>query len=253
MSGRETLCCCAGGSTRCWWTAAAPFDLDARDFGRTRLLPKLLDRGVTRLDAAILTHPHPDHALGLFAILDELPVGRLWRSGGEDEGGLYAALEARARRRGVPVGVLEAGTRSIGGARLTVLQSGGPPRKRDSVNNQSLVAIFEKDGRRALLTGDAGVAVEGDLLRAGALSAVDLLKVGHHGSRGSTAGAFLDAVCPRLALLSCGRENRFGHPAPETLASLASRRVPVYRTDLASDVRVELLPGATRLRLRGTR
>ena len=64
---------------------------------------------------------------------------------------------------------------------------------------------------------------------------------------------FVDAVRPRLALVSCGRENRFGHPAPETLATLAARRIPVYRTDLASDVRVDLLPGATRLRLRGLR
>ncbi len=230
-----------------------PFDLDARDFGRTRLVPKLLDRAVTRLDAVILTHPHPDHALGLFAVLDDLPVGRLWRSAGEDEGGLYADLEAIAGRRGVPVSVLEAGAISLSGARLTVLQSGGPRRKRDSVNNQSIVALFERDGRRALLTGDAGAEAEKDLLNSGALFPADVLKVGHHGSRGSTTPAFLDAVCPRLALLSCGRENRFGHPAPETLATLAARRIPVYRTDLASDVRVDLLPRATRLRLRGLR
>lgn len=230
-----------------------PFDLDARDFGRTRLLPKLLDRGVTHLDAVLLTHPHPDHALGLFAVLEELPVDNFWRSAGDDEGGLYAALEAVARRRGVPAAPLAPGTLSIGGARLTVLQSGGPRRKRDSVNNQSVVAVFERDGRRALLTGDAGAAAEENLLSAGAFSSVDVLKVGHHGSRGSTTPDFVDAVCPRVALLSCGRENRFGHPAPETLATLAARRIPVYRTDLASDVRVDLLPNATRLRLRGLR
>jgi competence protein ComEC len=230
-----------------------PFDLDARDFGRTRLVPKLLDRGVTRLDAVLLTHPHPDHALGLFAVLEELPVAQLWHSSGEDEGGLYADLEALARRRAVPASAIEPGTFDIAGGRLTVLQSGGPERKRDSVNNQSVVAIFERDGRRALLTGDAGAAAEEELVRSGALSPVDVLKVGHHGSRGSTTPAFLAAVCPRLAILSCGRENRFGHPAPETLAVLASRAVPVYRTDLASDVRVELLPGVTRLRLRGLR
>ncbi|MGH9367308.1 MAG: ComEC/Rec2 family competence protein [Thermoanaerobaculia bacterium] len=230
-----------------------PFDLDARDFGRTRLLPKLLDRGVTRLDAVLLTHPHPDHALGLFAVLEELPVGRLWRSAGEDEGGLYASLEAEATRRGVPFAPLEAGTLRLGGARLMVLQSGGPRRKLDAVNNQSVVAIFEKDGRRALLTGDAGAAVERDLLDAGALSTVDVLKVGHHGSRGSTTDAFLAAVCPRVAILSCGRENRFGHPAPETLAALSAREVRLYRTDLSSDARVVLLPEATRLRLRGIR
>ncbi len=230
-----------------------PFDLDARDFGRTRLLPKLLDRGVTRLDAVLVTHPHPDHALGLFAVLEELPVGRLWRSAGEDEGGLYAALESLARRRGVPASALEAGGISLAGAELTVLQSGGPRRKLDPVNNQSVVAVFERNGRRALLTGDAGAAAEEDLRRAGVLSPVDLLKVGHHGSRGSTTAAFLGEVCPRLAVLSCGRENRFGHPAPETLALLSARGVRLYRTDLLSDVRVELRPEATRLRLRGVR
>jgi competence protein ComEC len=82
---------------------------------------------------------------------------------------------------------------------------------------------------------------------------VDVLKVGHHGSRGSSTAGLLDAVCPRLALLSCGRDNRFGHPARETLAALAARRIPVYRTDLQSDARVELLPEATRLTLRGVR
>ncbi len=228
-----------------------PFDLDARDFGRTRLVPKLLDRGVTRLDALLLTHPHPDHALGLFAVADELSVGRIWVSAGEDESGFHAALGALARRRKIPLEVLEAGRRELAGARLSVLQSGGPRRKRDPVNEQSVVMVFERDGRRALLTGDAGAAAEDDLRRAGALSPVDLLKVGHHGSRSGTTAAFLDAVCPRLAVLSCGRENRFGHPSPATLAALAARRIRLFRTDLSSDVRVELLPDATRLRLRG--
>ena len=230
-----------------------PFDLDARDFGRTRLLPKLLDRGVTRLDAVLATHPHPDHVLGLFAVVEELPVGRVWRSAGEDEGGLYAALDAAARRRGVPSGPLETGVLALpDGARLEVLHSGGLRRKRDPVNDQSVVAVFARDGRRALLTGDAGAATEDELRRGGALGPVDLLKVGHHGSRGSTTPPFLDALCPRLAVVSCGRENRFGHPARETLASLAARGVRVFRTDLSSDVRVELLPEATRLRWRGT-
>ena len=118
---------------------------------------------------------------------------------------------------------------------------------------KNIVLIFEKDGRRAILTGDAGAAAEDDLRHARVLSPVDLLKVGHHGSRGATTAAFLDEICPRLAVLSCGRENRFGHPAPEALASLSARRVRLYRTDLLSDVRVELAPSATRLTLRGLR
>jgi competence protein ComEC len=81
---------------------------------------------------------------------------------------------------------------------------------------------------------------------------VDALKVGHHGSRTATTPELLDAVRPRLALVSCGRRNRFGHPAPETLSTLERACVPVVRTDQRSDARADLLPGATRLFWRGT-
>ena len=231
-----------------------PFDAVSTDFGRTRVVPKLLDRGVTRLDAVLLTHPHPDHALGLFAVLEELPVARLLRSSGDDEGQLSARLEAVAGSRRVPVRTLVDGDVLAWpeGARLTVLHSGGRRRKMDAVNNQSVVAIFERDGRSALLTGDAGAPTEAELAAAGALTPVDVLKVGHHGSRTSTSAALLEQIHPRVALLSCGRGNRFGHPAPDTLATLARFCVPVLRTDQRSDSRIELTPRGTRLRWRGS-
>ncbi len=124
-------------------------------------------------------------------------------------------------------------------------------RKADGVNNQSIVALFERDGRSALLTGDIGAPTEAALQSAGAAPRADVLKVAHHGSRTSTTREFVDAVEPKLALLSCGRRNRFGHPAPATLATLGRRCVPVLRTDQRSDCRVELLPAATRLAWRG--
>jgi competence protein ComEC len=125
-------------------------------------------------------------------------------------------------------------------------------RKTDGVNNQSVVALFERDGRSALLTGDAGAPTESALAAAGALGPVDVLKVGHHGSRTATTPGLLEAARPRVALLSCGRHNRFGHPAPETLRALDRFCVPVVRTDERSDARADLLPGATRLFWRGT-
>ena len=231
-----------------------PFDRDARDFGRTRLLPKLLDRGVTGLDAVLVTHPHPDHALGAFAVLEELPVGHFWRSSGEDEGDLYRDLEEVAARRGVPVERLARGSAvRWPDALLRVLHSGGLMHKQDGINNQSVVAMFERDGMRALLTGDAGAATERELLEAGADARAHLLKVGHHGSRTATTPEFLRAVSPRSALLSCGRGNWFGHPAPQTLETLREARVPVLRTDLLSDVRVTLEPTRTLLAWRGLR
>jgi competence protein ComEC len=229
-----------------------PFDVEAADFGRTRLLPKLLDRGVTRLDAVLATHPHPDHALGLRAVIEELPVGNLWLSAGEDEAGLFASLRRSAGASGVPVSVLRPGPPSTWrGAELTVLHSGGVRRKTDAVNNQSVVLTIERDGKRAILTGDVGSATERALLASRAVARADLLKVAHHGSRTSTTPGFVDAVHPRAALLSCGRENRFGHPAAETLRILGANGVRVLRTDRLSDVRVELAPGGTRLAWRG--
>ena len=162
-----------------------------------------------------LTHPHPDHALGLFAILDEIPVGALWRSSGEDEERSIADLEAAAASRGVPVRVLSAGqTIRWSGARLRILHSGGNRPKKDATNNQSVVALFERDGRRALMTGDAGAFAEAEILRSGLTVSADVVKIGHHGSRGSTTPEFLAAVAPRAALLSCGKENRFGIRLP---------------------------------------
>ncbi len=229
------------------------FDPTETDFGRAHVLPKLLDRGVTRLDAVAMTHPHPDHALGLFAVLEELPIGELWLSDGDDEGTLRERLHAVAARRGVPVRVLSPldVVDLADGARLSVLHSGGRKRKADGINNQSLVALFERNGRSALLTGDAGAPTERELGFDGALSHVDVLKIGHHGSRTATSPAFVRLLSPRVAVLSCGRRNRFGHPAADTLATLSSACVPVLRTDLRSDVRVDLAPEATRLSWRG--
>jgi competence protein ComEC len=229
-----------------------PFDPMATDFGRTRVVPKLLDRGVTRLDAVLATHPHPDHALGLFAVLEELEVGELWQSSGDDENDLYARLDAVAVARRVAVRPLEPlDVWEREGGRVSVLRSGGIRHKVDGINNQSVVALFERDGRTALLTGDAGAPSETELREAGALEPIDLLKVGHHGSRTATSPGFLEATRPRVALLSCGRRNRFGHPAPETMATLGRFCVPVLRTDERSDERVDLLPGTTRLWWRG--
>jgi competence protein ComEC len=110
---------------------------------------------------------------------------------------------------------------------------------------------LERDGRSALLTGDAGAPTEMELLSEGAVPRVDLLKVGHHGSRGSTTPDLVAATRPRVGLVSCGRHNRFGHPSAEALETLSRFCVRVLRTDERSDVRADLAPGATRLDWRG--
>lgn len=223
------------------------------DFGRVRLLPKLLDRGVLRLDGILLSHPHPDHAAGLMAVLREMPTDVFLHGDGDDDGGWFARLDEAARSAGRRVRIVATGERLFwADGRFDVLRSGGRRFKKDPINNESVVLLYSRGNRRVLLTGDAGIPAEQEILAAiGTAPRVDVLKVGHHGSRTSSGADFVSAFAPRAALLSCGRRNRFHHPSPETLATFARLGVPLFRTDLRSDVGILLTPEHRFLRERG--
>jgi competence protein ComEC len=105
----------------------------------------------------------------------------------------------------------------------------------EDVNEDSLVLLIEYRSFQVLFAGDAGFPAEREMLRAA--RPVDLLKVGHHGSRGSTGSDWLGALQPEVAVLSVGR-NTYGHPAPETLDRLRRHRAAVWRTDQDGTVAV---------------
>ena len=186
-----------------------PFDPMAVDFGRTRLVPKLLDRGVTRLDAVLATHPHPDHALGLFAVLEELDGrGALALDRRGRERSLCAARRRRRLARDPASGRSRPSTSGSAMARaLTVLALRRPARRPTAINNQSVVALFERDGRSRPADGRRRRSLRGAISptarRAGAGGRPEgrpsRQPDGHLARRSSTASR------PRVALLSCGR------------------------------------------------
>lgn len=225
---------------------------DGGDLGGRVLLPALLAEGIRSLDALVMTHPDRDHCGGLVDIAAYLPVREVWMGHGWDPqscAGRLAALPG-ARTR-----LLAAGDRqSLGSWNLKVLHP--EPDERRGENERSLVLLAETAGKRVLLTGDIESWAEQRLLSCCARDLhVDVLKVAHHGSRTSTAESFLGEACPRLALISAGRNNVYRHPSAEILERLERYGIPVLRTDRdgqisvswteAGRIRIEL-PGVPR-------
>ncbi len=222
------------------------------DLGGRVLVPALVAAGVRRLDAVVLTHPDADHCAGLVDVARYLAVAEVALGPGWRESACAAELVALPAVRWR---VLWRGESwRVGRWRLTVLAP--PPGQRRGNNDRSLVLRAEVHGRRVLLTGDIEAAAERRLLsRGGGELAAEVLKVAHHGSKTSTSAAFLAAVSPRLALISAGPRNAYGHPHPTVVERLRQRAVRVLRSDRSGAVRLRFpaggpiqvaLPGAPR-------
>ncbi|HVS02750.1 MAG TPA: DNA internalization-related competence protein ComEC/Rec2 [Thermoanaerobaculia bacterium] len=204
-------------------------------FGGRVVLPVLAALGQRRLAALVVTHPDADHCGGIADLAREVPAAALWTAEGWGESSCARRLSGLP----LPHRELAPGDElAVGRWRLRVL---GPlPESGPDANARSLVLLAAALGRRVLLTGDVDAAGERLLERhwGGAALAADLLKVAHHGSRTSTSPSLLAAVRPRLAVISAGRRNPYGHPSAVVLATLDRHRVRVLRTDVHGMVRV---------------
>lgn len=201
--------------------------------GISTVVPYLRRRGGDVVVFA-LTHPHVDHVGGAAAVLKDVRVQEMWDAARVFGGDAYADALVEARDRSVSwLRVYPGLAREIDGVRVEVLAPDSAwTESQDDPNTSSVVLLVSMGERRILLTGDAEVAEEGWLLAryASGLKA-DILKVGHHGSSTSSNPAFLAAVQPRLALISVGTRNRYGHPNREVLQRFDERQIEVLRTD----------------------
>ncbi|MEM9692623.1 MAG: DNA internalization-related competence protein ComEC/Rec2 [Myxococcota bacterium] len=205
------------------------------------LLPVLRTRGRRRIDVMVLSHPHPDHYLGLLTLLKHVEVGEFWRPGLElkKDGRLSAALASIPRLRTAASLCGRAPLAGRGPHAAWKVEVLHPCPRADaswSANDNSLVLRLQMGARVALLAGDAELEAERALMVEPSRLEADFLKVGHHGSRTSTHGSFVDAVRPGVAAISCGVRNRFGHPHARALAALFSRGVEVRRTDRGGEI-----------------
>jgi competence protein ComEC len=204
---------------------------DRFDPGERVVLPWLLHRRVRRLEALVLTHEDADHAAGGWAVVEGIEVGELWLGPGWHRSPLLARLAARARLHGTAVVLVERGARMRRGD--LVLEVLSPTRGEAELraNDRSLVLLAGEPPARILIPGDIEREGERLLLDSGRQLAAEALVLPHHGSRSSSTEPFLERVRPELALVSCGRFNRFGHPHEVVLARLRRLGAKTWRTD----------------------
>jgi competence protein ComEC len=203
-----------------------------------QLLPMLADRGVRALDAVVLTHVHPDHCGNLPLVIAQRNVGSVWISPRRFRGDCAQRVLDACAAREVPIHLIRDGDSATFGMFAMKALLADRTFKRSPENNASVVLRVRAGRWTALLTGDVERDAEAAL--AGRDVAADILKVAHHGSRTSTTAAMLAAVHPRLALVSCGRHNMFGHPHADTLRALSQAGVRVWRTDRSGAVEIAL-------------
>lgn len=217
--------------------------LDVPEIGRSVIVPYLQFIGAQQLDAVVITHSDADHCNGIAQVAHEMPIKMLLDGAWQPDDMLavdYQGAKLALRRQGTGIVKARAGQRlDLGdGAVLTVLAPLEPPLSEAADNNNAAVLRLDYGSTNFLLTADIQKEAEERLVQRGVLNECTILKVAHHGSNTSTTAAFLRRVAPRAAIISCGRYNRFRHPAPQILKSLAARNVPVFRTDLNGAIEI---------------
>lgn len=190
---------------------------------------------IKKIDYLIATHPHADHIGGMTQIVDNFEIGKIYMPKIPDNQvpttATYADLLEAIDRKGLKVTEAEGG--------MTILDSGGEKleifaptsAKYSGLNSYSVVTKLTSGEKRFLFTGDAEADSEKEMIAEGYDLKCDVLKCGHHGSSTSTSAAFLKAVNPSAAVISCGVDNDYGHPSKQVVSRLQNAGVTIYRTD----------------------
>jgi competence protein ComEC len=216
---------------------------DTLDLGRSVVGPFLWDRGIRRLDHVIATHPQLDHVGGLPWIFHAFTVGHYWGNLIEREEPFYGRLREAMRESGLVEQRAEEGQMLISSGACR-MQSLNPPFRESSevdrrsstssgktLNNLSVVLRLDCGPHAFLFTGDVEAEALSRMVDAGQSTAVCIVKVPHHGAKGSVDARWIKQLGTEAAVISVGKHNPYGHPTKAALAAYAAEGIQVFRTD----------------------
>ncbi|MGN2337970.1 ComEC/Rec2 family competence protein [Clostridium cagae] len=187
--------------------------------------------GVTNLDYVIATHPHEDHIGGMTSVINNFNVKEFYAPKVNHTTKTFENMIKALQNKGIKLTAPTVGdTLTIGNATIQFLAPNSS--KYQDLNNYSIVCKLKYGNTSYLFTGDAESLSEGEILAKQLDISANVLKLGHHGSHSSTSQAFLDKVNPRYAIVSCGKDNDYGHPHQETTDKLNKKGIEMLRTDV---------------------
>lgn len=199
------------------------------------LISYLDKQGINKIDYLIATHPHEDHIGGLPAVINKYDIGQIYIPEKTHTTKTFEKLLLSIEDKGLKIKLSEVGKKIIDTENLKFEILSPSHQYNDSnLNNYSVVTKLTFKNNSFLFTGDAEIPIESNLVSQDI--DVDVLKVGHHGSDTSTSQQFLDKTNPKAAVISCAKNNQYGHPHNDVIARLENNNVDIYRTDLQGTI-----------------
>lgn len=186
--------------------------------------------GYSKIDYLVATHPHSDHIGGMIEVVNSFDIGQVYMPRASHNSKTFENLLTSISNKGLSINTAKAGVQVLSNDNTSIDFIAPVGSGYDDLNNYSAVVRIKHGKNSFLFMGDAEDVSENEILANGSSLNADVLKVGHHGSRYSSTKDFLNAVSPKYAVISCGKDNSYGHPHKQTLNKLSNIGSSVYIT-----------------------